>query len=445
MRSDPAHPNMTSQEAETVASQSGRTAEPSAQGADDLFRPEAVRHLTRRIEGGVLLPNPVGARILTGLAVAVLVTAATFLATASYTRRTSVTGWVRPEAGLIRVTAREGGVIEEVAVREGQVVDVGETIARLRLSSPLSGGDSLTSIQDSLRNTGLAAADRAAGGGEMLEAELRDLQARLPVISAEIAEIEKRITLQSDRVALARTEVERAETIAAQGFLPRRELDARRGTALIAQQELSELRGSRLALQRERQTISARLTVIPIERRAIETELRSTRADLARRGIESEAMGAYRVVAPVAGKIAALPVQVGQTTAANSSIAVLTPGGSTLEVELFAPSRAAGFIREGQTVRLKYEAFPYQKFGVGEGEVSSVSRTVLAPGDVIAAGLDVSEPVFRVKVRLDRPFVEAYGQKMPLQPGMLVAADIVIDRRNLFEWVLDPLYAAGRR
>ena len=109
------------------------------------------------------------------------------------------------------------------------------------------------------------------------------------------------------------------------------------------------------------------------------------------------------------------------------------------------PSRAAGFIRAGQEVRLKYQAFPHQRFGVGHGVVTDVSRTVLAPNEVEIPGLVVQEPVFRVRVRLARADVSAYGERIPLQPGMLLTADMVIDKRTLAEWLLDPIYAAGAR
>jgi membrane fusion protein len=69
---------------------------------------------------------------------------------------------------------------------------------------------------------------------------------------------------------------------------------------------------------------------------------------------------------------------------------------------------------------------------------------VLGPDEISVPGLQLNEPVFRVKVRLDRELVSAYGQDMPVQPGMLLSADVIIDRRTLLEWLLDPLYAVGR-
>ena len=73
-----------------------------------------------------------------------------------------------------------------------------------------------------------------------------------------------------------------------------------------------------------------------------------------------------------------------------------------------------------------------------------MSRTVLAPGEVAIQGIAFQEPVFRVKVELERDQVDAYGDLIPIQPGMLLSANIVTDRRTLLEWLFDPIYAVGR-
>ena len=411
----------------------------------DLFRKEAIIHATRRLAGEVILATSISSRVLAGLMVAVVLGGATFASTASYARKETVAGWLTPRAGMIRLTARQGGVVTAIHVREGDVVDVGQPVATLTLSSALEAGDSFVALSESLAAQGTAARVRAAANQASLRAEQRQMVERRAALQRELAETRHRIDLQAQRLALARAEVTRAETIAAQGFLPRRELEARRSAALAVEQQASELSAQALTYQREIGEVSARLAAIPIDLRAASAEAASVRAGLDQQATQTEAQATYIVVATVAGRIAALPVDTGQTVAPGAAVAVLTAGDSPLEAELYAPSRAAGFVREGQEVRLMYQAFPHQKFGTGEGTVTSVSRTVLAPAEVAIPGLQVQEPVFRVRVRMKQDSVSAYGQTVPLQPGMLLTADVVIDRRSLLEWLLDPLYAAGRR
>ena len=213
---------------------------------------------------------------------------------------------------------------------------------------------------------------------------------------------------------------------------------------LSAQQELDALRSSVMATERQIGDVEAQLKTLPLSIRAAEAQARASEAQLAQQGTELAVRDVYRAGATVAGRVVAVPVSRGQTVPPQSVIAVLTPEGSTLEAELYVPSRSAGFITPGQEVQLMYQAFPYQKFGAANGTVRSVSRTVLAPGEVAIPGLEINEPVFRVKVGMESDSVQAYGQAIPVQPGMLLSAGIVIDRRTLVEWLLDPIYAVGR-
>ena len=411
----------------------------------DLFRKEAVSHATRRLAGEVVIASSLTSRLLALLLGAIVAAAVIFASTATYARKETVAGWLTPEAGIIRLSARQGGVVSAVHVQEGQTVAVGQPIATLTLSTALDEGDTLTSLSRSLEDQREATEARIRATVAALAAEQRQLLSRRANLDRELSETRRSVALQEERLALARAEVVRAETIAAQGFLPRRELEARRAAELAVQQEASAMAGRALAFEREIGEVDARLSAIPIDLQAARAEAATARAGLDQQVTQIESQGRYLVVATVAGRVAALPVDTGQTVPPGTAIAMLTPGESALEAELYAPSRAAGFVREGQEVRLLYQAFPHQKFGAGEGLVTSVSRTVIAPTEVAIPGVQFQEPVFKVRVRLARDSINAYGENVPLQPGMLLSADVVLDRRTLLEWLLDPLYATGRR
>jgi membrane fusion protein len=113
-----------------------------------------------------------------------------------------------------------------------------------------------------------------------------------------------------------------------------------------------------------------------------------------------------------------------------------------MEAHLFAPSRAIGFIRPGQEVQLRYQAYPYQKFGIHRGMVAAVSKSAVSPAEIPQPVAELSrEPVYRIRVVLERQQVIAYGEPQPLHAGMAVEADVIVDRRRLIEWVFEPLYS----
>lgn len=116
----------------------------------------------------------------------------------------------------------------------------------------------------------------------------------------------------------------------------------------------------------------------------------------------------------------------------------IIPNDSVLEAELFVPARAIGFVEPGQKVRILYEAFPYQQFGTYGGRVVKVSQTILTGNDA-SGPLALKEPAYRVTAALDRPDIDAYGKRVPLQADMLLRADIILAKRSLVSWFLDPL------
>jgi membrane fusion protein len=107
------------------------------------------------------------------------------------------------------------------------------------------------------------------------------------------------------------------------------------------------------------------------------------------------------------------------------------------------PSAAVGFIHVGAPVLIRYQAYPYQKFGQYAATVTSIARTALSTADLASSGGPASGDgtYYRVTVALRSQSVTAYGKPQPLQAGMALQADILQERRRLYEWVLEPLYS----
>lgn len=409
-----------------------------------LFRQQAVAYQSRSLDGEVLLSLSMRMRVLIVLAIVAIAGAVVFAAKASYARMETVSGWVVPEAGLIRVTAPQGGVVETLPISEGDQVQAGQSLARLRLSSDIASGNAGQALEEQLRLQIEAVSAQAEAEREKLIAQEESLKTQRAAMRRELEINSARVDSMTEQLALVRANADRVRKVAERGYASTKAVEESEMSVLSAQQELSTIRSGVLAMERQISDIDAQLQQLPISIRAADAQARASQAQLAQQGTEMAVQNTYHVGSTVAGRVVALPVARGQTVAPQSVLAIVTPEGSTLEAELYIPSRSAGFIKAGQEVRLMYQAFPYQKFGTAKGEIRSVSRTVLGPNEVAIPGLAINEPVFRVKVALQSDTVEAYGQVMPIQPGMLLAANIVIDRRTLIEWLLDPIYAVGR-
>jgi len=411
----------------------------------DLFRKEAIHHATQRLEGEVVLALPLPLKLLGALAALIIGATLVFASLASYSRKEMASGWLTPDQGVIRVIAAQGGRIETLSADEGDTLDAGDAIARLRLDSDTAQGAVGAQILQALQDQVTAAAHTASTEIARLENETTRLNTLLEDYAAEQDGLNRQIQLQRDRVSLADDQVSRAEGLAERGFISGRELDDRQLRALASRQELAALERAAATLRRQISDANAALVSLPLQ---IETErgrAASAQAALSERLSAQNARTEALIMAPSPVRVAAVPVRTGQTLAPGDTVAVLMPQDGVLVAELYLPTRAAGFIREGQEVRLMYQAFPHQRFGTGKAIITRISKTVLAPEEAAIPGLTLQEPVFRVEAALEQTQVSAYGETIPLQPGLLLNADIVIDRRTLIEWLFDPLFAAGRR
>jgi len=194
-----------------------------------------------------------------------------------------------------------------------------------------------------------------------------------------------------------------------------------------------ELNRKMLELEDERRTAPEK-TQINIAN--IDQDLSLLRQKMQERYIQNQ----LSIVAPVDGIITGITVHLGQN-ADNQALAILLAEGAELTAQLYITTREVGFVEVGQKVRLRYQAYPYQKFGQYSGSVIAVSQNPVASSSLPKVFANTPpDDFYRVTVKLDSQFAMAYGEQKKLVSGMLLEADIEQDTRKLIEWIIEPLY-----
>jgi membrane fusion protein len=217
-----------------------------------------------------------------------------------------------------------------------------------------------------------------------------------------------------------------------------------RPEVLEARQELARLHQQLNSLTGESEQANAELVRAATDAESDVASARASGEALAQQGAALGGERAYAIVAPISGRVASLQTAIGRTVEASVPLMEIVPEGSSLHADIYAPTRAIGFVRPGQEVRLLYDAFPYQRFGSFRGRIVRVSRAVIDPRQ-LTAPLDIQEAVYRIEVAPDAQGIDAFGRREPLQPGMTLTANIILDRRSFLDWLLEPLQAVMRR
>ena len=122
----------------------------------------------------------------------------------------------------------------------------------------------------------------------------------------------------------------------------------------------------------------------------------------------------------------------------------ILPEGSELIAELLLPTRSAGFVQLGNKTRLRFDAFPYQRFGFIESEITRIDQTLISPNE-IQLPISLREPVYRLRAKLNQQKMQAFGKEFDLKSGMLFEADIMLEKHSIIEWLFEPIYSLRGR
>lgn len=405
-----------------------------------LFRQEALR-AQDRLHGELRLAPPVSWQLLGVFLAATLAVAGAFLALGHYAKATVVTGTLTGTRGVVRAIAARAGIVSDLLVREGQHVRRGEPLARLSVTSTADGA----SLQDqrlaAIGEEARAVEDRSPALAATAASRIESLRADLASEAASARDMDVQIGEQRGLVQSAEQDLAQAKVVAEHGFISQRDIRVRETELAERRQALARLHGDGAILTAREAASRSAITQARAELTGQMAAVTEARARLHRASLEDGNARALTVIAAVDGTVTGLAAHTGDPVGPDMAIASIVPDGSRLQATLEVPPGAAGLLRPGQPVRVAVDAYPYQLHGTVPARLASVS-TAAVP---VARADGSRAEAFVARATLSSSTVVAYGHPQPLRAGMTVSARIVTEPRSFARWLLDPLFAVGRR
>lgn len=420
--------------------------------AEPLFRPEVLADRKTQWLGTVLLAPKISHTLFVAFATLVAAAILGLLFFAEYTRKARINGWLVPEQGLVRIFAPLPGVVTDLNAQEGQEVRKGTPL--LTLSTELQSeamGATRKEIVRQLVSRRKSLAEERTRQQQLYLQQKEDLTNRLATLRLEQQQLSEGLKLQRGRLKLSEDYVARQRHLRKRGIILEAQVFEAKADRFDQALTLRSLEREWETTQRQLLELEGELKNLPLANQTRLSEIDREIAALEQELALTEAQRQVVIPAPQDGTVTAIQTEPGGSANTTVPLLSIVPASSKLQARLFSPSRAIGFVRPGQRVRLRYQAFPYQKFGHYEGVVVNVSRTAVSPSELTPrlSGLTslygANEPVYRITVDLESQTATAYGQPVTLQPGMQLEADVLIETRRLIEWVLDPLYTLTGR
>lgn len=417
--------------------------------SSDLFRKEAIEAQQTRWTGEITSIRPVSAWFLTLFFFAIATVIAVFLFVGSYTKKERVTGMVMPVDGVVRLRAPENAVVSNIAVKEGAQVKAGDLLVELTQERFSDEGSTQALVDKNIAQQRERMLNQIAENAKSGRASGSAILERGRRAAADLKHIDEEIRLQEQQVQSSEKMLRNLRPLVDEKIVADMQYQQQQNALLELRARLESLKRTRSALQSEIATARSEATALNARTANDQSLLERTVMALEQDRMQRRATSVTQIRAPIAGTVTAMTAVIGQRVDTATSLAALVPAGSRMEAVLFVPSSAIGFIKAGRNVIVRYDAYPFEKFGQYTGKVSAVSEADIPAIDLgaMAAATQPNDKrtTFRVRVALDTDYIEAYGAKLKLRPGQTLAADIELDRRRLIEWMFDPLYAIGKR
>lgn len=414
-----------------------------------LFRKEAVSHQSERLTGTITLAQPLSIKLTVLILVSIAVAIVAFLFSAEYSRKETIRGFLMPNKGVIKSFANQGGTIEKLWVQEGDKVLKGQAIATIVVQQNNSNGvDLSTQLAEQLNAQANLLIDEISQHQALKAQELSNLRIQDTALGNEKIALENQLTLADEKLSLLTEQQLDFNQLNKSGYVSNLEKERQQQALLEAKQEKQNI--ARLLLQHQNQLnqVTFNIRNIPQQYTLRINNLKRQQADLQRQLAQVASNYKYTITASNNGVVTGVQVVEGETLsqskAQSKPLLHILPEGSELIAELLLPTRSAGFIQLGNNTRLRFDAFPYQRFGFINSEITRIDQTLITPNE-IQLPIALQEPVYRLRAKLSQQQMKAFGKAFDLKSGMLFEADIMLEQRTLIEWLLEPIYSLKGR
>lgn len=410
-----------------------------------MFRKTVIENQQHRLYGEIALAQPLSLYAVVTIFVISFLALLTFLLTADYSRKETVKGYLIPNSGVIKVYPTQTGTLENLYVQDGDIVEKGDVLATVVLTrTQLNGVDLSENVINSLTRQSDFLNKDLVETQALLAKTMSSLKQKDIDLTRSISSFDKQIQLMNRRYEIKLKQYKRFESLSKKDFLSNTDLQVVEQELLVVKEEIESLISSKLSLVYQLNEVRHNLASKPHEYELQISQIKKGQEDVQRQISEAKSSYTFSVLAKESGVVTAILAKENEHLPSNRPLLSIIPKGAELVAELLFPTRSAGFVAVNDTARLRFDAFPYQRFGFIDSKITRIDKSLLTLGEVDLP-VSLNEPVYRVQAKLSKQFINAYGDSFPLKAGMLLEADIILDKRSLFQWLLDPIYSLRGR
>ena len=413
-----------------------------------LFRQEAINYQKAKWMGKALLIKGYSAWFVFLLSIIFIIVLVLAVIFGTYTRRINVPGEITTQPRAINLFSTQQGFIITSHVKVGDKVKKGDPIYELDVSQTTQLGNvtqkTIESINNQIKNI-----------SEIIETLKENKQITLNALKQQIDEYNK---FHQDSLLL----VKNAEKGMSEMYESMQNYADYQKKGLINNEQFNNQRYLYYQQQNsyqflQNQIIQENLSIIQLNSELVTkiadfdnkiSEYQFQLNALQRQLTEVNAKGTLIVSAPSDGRIESLSVTEGQMVKTDDSLAQLIPANTdSYNLVLWAPNESVPYISINDKINIRYEAYPYQRFGQFSGKIMSISNVPASSQEMSTYS---SSPLsrnninyqayYKVIVSLDKQQMAKFNNKIKLTNGMKADITLFLEKRPIYQWMLSPFY-----
>jgi HlyD family secretion protein len=272
-------------------------------------------------------------------------------------------------------------------------------------------------------------------------AQAQALESRLGQIDSQIQTDEATIPGIRQQLGMSQRVVEMYDRLQRQKAAATLDILRSQSSLIDAQNRLKNTMGDRQKLIQQRgETVQDRQAFMDKWRSDHSQQLVETRQQLSEATEALNKANRMHELTEIAAPVDAVVLQVADRSAGSvlreaETLVTLVPDGADLYVEANVPSRDIGYIRVGDSVRVKLESYPFQRFGTITGTLS-----VISPDSVpLKESEETAHLVYHAQVKLNADAAALAKRGIMLKPGLVASAEIKTGTRSIASYLLDPV------
>lgn len=413
-----------------------------------LFRNETLDARRDKWLGRVQISQPLPIKIVSWGCIVLTIGTFFLLFYGTYSRRVHATGQVMPSGGIVTLGATEPGIISAIHATEGMHVNKGDIIFTEDLENTSITGPTQKLVLDELKKQRNFLENQRVLREKAVPMERQALLNQIQFLTRQCAQIENQLADDKTILPLVQNAMIKMQSAKSSHLITEAQFQSQLATYAQLINSHSQALQSHTSDQGKIADFAARLVRLDTDLAHDKNDFNKQIASIDQQIVQNEGRRSIIVLAPENGVLTGVRGYLGQQVTAGTTLVTLLPMGHSLQIDLYVNSSSIGFLREGEPVLLRYDAFPYQKFGLHHGHISEITRAPVVSDsqkDNETAQMSndrtklPAQDIYRIRVIPDQRYVETYGIRHPLEAGMTVSADIATDHRRLWEWLLDPI------